>query len=1179
MGARMTQGRRILTGRGSADGGRRRPRRATILIFTLGVLTLLALIGVGLLATVRGERERMELTQAAVMQLSVTDRIVQGIRERLRADLWSSDATPLYLSDDSGSAPTDARERNEPFDAPGAFDRWLASTLPYRDEGGTPGAQDDDYLRWDHVSYVGSDLFAKVPPGNVQPLYASPRRTTGYVDAQLRDVAVLTSHFEGLAGDPTPIGLPVGTTVAQGRSVWNEPGLYVGSSDAGTALIAAQLVAWKPANPAARFPYFDANLDGEVDLYDADGDGIPDSPLSIAMPNPNREPNEPRYLYAAVRIIDHASMLNVNTASSFWKPGAAGAQLTFDETTSDMQRRGRRAGEVLLDAVCMPGDYDTPEYRVGGLMDYRSGPDPVTFDRNIVRRLLVSGKYGGPPFYNLFSTADEMSLRHRFCLVPPILRNFDRADDPLNYGTIDRALRWSLLWSPEMNNALTEYNGSPRWARFSTKPPPQLDERADVQPDGPRGWLSLLDQDTLRSPWAVRRPMLTTISLSCDRVPQSSNPPGAPANLSYAGQAVVVAPPSSGVTGPGEKVDLNQEVNEADPAARAEYLGRLMWAFRYAGTATDGLQILRDPNDPSSAFPRLQLEAQLAANVMDFRDSDDVPTVIEGGGLASPIAGIEAQPFIIEAYAYLHRTDTNDTSGSRYAVELLNPYPRVMSGFKLRVGSAGTIIPLNDIPPAVAGVPGRLTVTSHAWGAMGFNPVPTPPAPANLQESVGTALAFANASLSPQRIYLLRSDTIVAGAPVDWPCDAFVTNAQPYFDDSAGGWETPPRPNPGLPPNTRYNIFQRGELTDLADATSLSWYFTICRSVLKHSSGSHTLGRPNNEMYGPFAPGDFDPVVWSIRNAGTGGPIVPRSFESGAELSRVLAIGNSRTINTLSITTVSERLAWMQNQSNAAPRGTGANAARRRVAGRLDFLDLLTDPAKPRTARIFRTLTCSAARADGIDNDGDGTTDEAEEMLNIGFRQAGLINVFTAPAAVLRGVPFMTMDSGAAQWDLAAAIVSYREKRRETSLFPGAAADLSGVSGSGSPFETAGGLARVLSGDARFTVDRFITSVLSDHAVDGTSPDFDRLSDQHANVQGDIRARDIFLARWANLLTTRSDVFTAYVAIIDENGRYHRRVQVTLDRSPCVTEDASSRRPVYPAIVTRRDSDYYDDMR
>jgi hypothetical protein len=82
---------------------------------------------------------------------------------------------------------------------------------------------------------------------------------------------------------------------------------------------------------------------------------------------------------------------------------------------------------------------------------------------------------------------------------------------------------------------------------------------------------------------------------------------------------------------------------------------------------------------------------------------------------------------------------------------------------------------------------------------------------------------------------------------------------------------------------------------------------------------------------------------------------------------------------------------------------------------------------------------------------------------------------------------------------------------------------------------------------------------------------------------GGLRARDVFLSHWANVLSTRSDVFTAYIALIDENGNYVQRSQVTLDRSVCFRETpaqpAQPRATILPEILIRSDTSYSDDTK
>ena len=78
------------------------------------------------------------------------------------------------------------------------------------------------------------------------------------------------------------------------------------------------------------------------------------------------------------------------------------------------------------------------------------------------------------------------------------------------------------------------------------------------------------------------------------------------------------------------------------------------------------------------------------------------------------------------------------------------------------------------------------------------------------------------------------------------------------------------------------------------------------------------------------------------------------------------------------------------------------------------------------------------------------------------------------------------------------------------------------------------------------------------------------------------RARDTCLTRLANMLTLRSDVFTVYVALIDENGRYVRRGQYTLDRSECFRRapiPGATQPPILPRILTQSEGAYSEDIR
>ncbi|MBK8268839.1 MAG: hypothetical protein IPK83_11270 [Planctomycetes bacterium] len=252
-----------------------------------------------------------------------------------------------------------------------------------------------------------------------------------YDASSLNDVAIIQAPIA--AGRMMP-GSTTNISPRRGREIWNDA-----AAGGHQSLLAAKLA--QPAyldlaaDAVPQFPYFDTNADGVVDLWDADGDGVPDSPLSLVLETDRDDSNQARRLYAAVRIVDHAGMLNVNTASSM---RLTDGSLTFDETRQGLQRRGRSATDFLLDGVVHRDDWFGSS-RVSNMVDYRSnGVDPDVYDREFIRRSLVGGLPFAATFYLPYEMRDEASLRHRNMLV-----RYDRLKDGLtnanDYRNLDRA--------------------------------------------------------------------------------------------------------------------------------------------------------------------------------------------------------------------------------------------------------------------------------------------------------------------------------------------------------------------------------------------------------------------------------------------------------------------------------------------------------------------------------------------------------------------------------------------------------------------------------------------------------------------------------------------------------------------------------------------------------------------
>jgi type II secretory pathway component PulK len=88
-----------------------------------------------------------------------------------------------------------------------------------------------------------------------------------------------------------------------------------------------------------------------------------------------------------------------------------------------------------------------------------------------------------------------------------------------------------------------------------------------------------------------------------------------------------------------------------------------------------------------------ELLMQFAANIMDFRDADAVPTVFPGSDPDHPILGIEQTPYINEVFPDSPTLEEDGDDGQY--VELYNPYshPISIEGWQLKCG--GSIAYLN----------------------------------------------------------------------------------------------------------------------------------------------------------------------------------------------------------------------------------------------------------------------------------------------------------------------------------------------------------------------------------------------------------------------------------------------------------------------------------------------------
>jgi len=236
-----------------------------------------------------------------------------------------------------------------------------------------------------------------------------------------------------------------------------------------------------------------------------------------------------------------------------------------------------------------------------------------------------------------------------------------------------------------------------------------------------------------------------------------------------------------------------------------------------------------------------------------------------------------------------------------------------------------------------------------------------------------------------------------------------------------------------------------------------------------------------------------------------------------------------------------------------------------------------------KVGKLMQFLTVFAPFADGVDNDGDGHADEKSEL-----QVAGRININTAPWYVIAQLPWVNEE-------LARAIVAYRDKKSLTDttvinagsparyLIDYACPDLAllppddmktrkigmGLTPSDPDVREEPGFKYInellnvthrLTGttiyDAAFDIRRYGRNGVNDDDGGDTDTDgvlnyaegpfFDTAADAATD---DLEERDILFKRISNLVTVRSDVFTAYILVRLGREGPQKRVIAIFDRS------------------------------
>jgi len=579
---------------------------------------------------------------------------------------------------------------------------------------------------------------------------------------------------------------------------------------------------------------------------------------------------------------------------------------------------------------------------------------------------------------------------------------------------------------------------------------------------------------------------------------------GAPFDPNYAYRHIAtiynidrIIRPRPGLNGDRKMININEETDDANDLYNA----------------------LVNSIDPGIAgLIRRQIEqrfAQLTVNIIDFADGDDdnnrpgfldpnsVTTFVDPCGVI--YSGFEAQPFITEVGMLIHPQP--ETGLNYFAVELYNPFDKIidLNDFVLELVNSNDpcdirFITFND--PCDIINPNSHFVIANNPSAFTIYNLTNPDNRTNIK-------------LDP-RLVLLSGWRIA-------------DKSKPPADSRG-------RPDKSKPPiytgwENSYNLFLK-------------------RRVYVRDLGYIGIYVDRHIIYPGWAPAAIEQyfrrdvrdwhVVYQIWEEGFGSPygnlggwnpegltghnfsfFLPNPLNPGqkfvtvGDIPRILTIGHGIEPNS----TIGEQL-WR----------TPIN-----LEGRIRL-----DLQNPYHRNVFQYLTVFDPTSDNIDNDGDGFgvgTIDSDEL-----KIPGRININTAPWFVIAQLPWVSNE-------LAQAIVAYRDKLNLSPSGP----DYSNGRGFGinpiTPpivredpgFESIGELNFVIAGNIPYSIQQYRLDNMELIGFPDLTP-----IDGYPN---DFEERDIIFSRISNLVTVRSDVFTAYILVRIGTDGPQQRVIAILDRS------------------------------
>lgn len=875
---------------------------------------------------------------------------------------------------------------------------------------------------------------------------------------------------------------------------------------------------------------------------DADGDGVADSKWFELE---DTSSGTGQALYAAVRVIDNGGMLNVNTAYTF-----------DDNDVSDPNFiDGSKLTQIDLMNVTKGITTTDDPMRIHSKRCNGQTPDLVKYNDECAIRPFYPDR--NDVDYLPYDISDELDLRNRFLL--------DAKD---SICRIEQAVPRALKYDG--------YTGShTRYVPIDVE-----DEFFSVS--DANNWTSL-----------VNRRMLTTTEDNYDFRHI----------LTVFNTDRIIAPPKDvNSTEPATMFNINPDPDEElDTEAASLNMAQKLYKALV-------LSIDPDLNLSRPVRRRIKREfAQLAVNLVDLRDRDiDVTSLnlnIDDVGPNSDdfpedefIYGIEPFPVVTQVAIQI---DANDpcTNPNYYAVELFNPFDDTpdlpTDEFELVITDVNESFDPND-PNTFGSILKRTPIPLNAVMAEDdFHVVynAEPPVPLNFN-IVGSSQQDARMVLSGDYRLVMEP----GGSLVPDPCvvNAYNVAVRREVDVREAGAD------PNAPPGTRYiyldrqliprdwvrwdpNLAEPNQHTrfygrrfglDLSVPYDVGWWDVVYPltqpqsiSDTNFAVANFTLGVSEYNSY-PIDP-NLRP---SIDIAVPYGP--DRDLATVGDIARIWTTGpTDRLLDPLDADTY-DRIAIFDpcalNIDPADPNDPNGrfgsfNQYRRTMGETLRFVSISKDIGNtededlirlnlgdPYNANIFNYITVFDPRVDGVDNDGDGRgddeVDEGEKKIN------GRININTAPRFVLEQLPWM-------ETEIAEAIVAYRDTLDITGGPNYSNKRYQAINGNDEldryfdpgdiredkGFASIGELNLVMdkSGGDEYSIRKY-------RLEPGPWSGFPDLTDAYGQgdkAENDFEERDLIFARISNLVTVRSDIFTAYILVRLGVDGPQKRVIAILDRS------------------------------